>query len=310
LGRHVLAIGLRAAASLLAVSALAFLVIAFMPSDPVMIAIRAWNLPADPATIAGLRAQWGLDGPLPARYLRWLAGFVTGDWGRSFRTGEPVLAEFAARLPLSLSIGLGGLALACVAAVPIGFAAALRPEGAADRASRLLAVTVQAVPAFWLGLVLVWVLGVKLRVIQPFSGGPTIVLLAAGLVALHSAGMFARVYRRDLIEQTGQPHFRTALAKGLDRRRALWRHGHRGAIYAMLSAVRSEAGWAIGTTAALEVLFGLPGISQFLVQSISARDFFVLQAYVMVVAVWMLAVNGAIELAVRRLDPRWRESQS
>lgn len=309
MGRQILAIGLRAAASLLAVSALAFLVIAFMPSDPVMIAIRAWNLPAEPATIAGLRAEWGLDSPLPARYLRWLAGFLTGDWGRSFRTGEPVLAEFAARLPLSLAVGLGGLALACLAAVPIGFAAALRPGGLADRASRLLAVAVQAVPAFWLGLILVWVLGVKLRLIQPFSGGPSVVLLAAGLVALHSTGMFARVYRRDLIGQTGQPYFRTALAKGLDRRRALWRHGHRGALYAMLSAVRSEAGWAIGTTAALEVLFGLPGISQFLVQSIGARDFFVLQAYVMVVAVWMLAVNAAVELAVSRLDPRRREGR-
>lgn len=309
MGRHILAIGLRAAASLLAVSALAFLVIALMPSDPVMIAIRAWNLPADPATIAGLRTEWGLDSPLPVRYLRWLAGFVSGDWGRSFRTGEPVLAEFAARLPLSLAIGLGGLALACLAAVPIGFSAALTPGGLADRASRLLAITVQAVPAFWLGLILVWVLGVKLRLIQPFSGGPSIILLAAVLVALHSTGMFARVYRRDLIGQTGQPHFRTALAKGLDRRRALWRHGHRSAIYAMLSAARSEAGWAIGTSAALEVLFGLPGISQFLVQSVSARDFFVVQAYVMVVAVWMLTVNAAVEVTVRRLDPRGREGQ-
>lgn len=302
--RRVSQIGLRSAASLLAVSALAFLVVAFMPSDPVMIAIRAWNLPPEPATIAALRAEWGLDRPLPERYLRWLAGFVSGDWGRSFRTGEPVLSEFLARLPWSLGMGLGGLALATPAAVPIGFAAALRPDGLADRASRILAITVQAVPAFWLGLVLIWVLGVQLQLIRPFSGGPAIFLIATGLIGLASTGLLARVYRRDLLAQAGQPHFRTALAKGLSRRQALWRHGHRGALYAMLSAVRSEAGWAIGTTATLEVLFGLPGVSQFLVASISARDYFVLLAYVMVVAVWMTAMNAAVEFAMHRLDPR------
>ena len=302
--RHALTIGLRAAASLLAVSALAFLVVAFMPSDPVMIAIRAWNLPADPATIAALREQWGLDLPLPERYVRWLAGFVSGDWGRSFRTGEPVLAEFAARLPLSLGLGVSGLTLASLLAVPIGFAAALRPDGLADRMSRLLAVGVQAMPAFWLGLLAIWLLGVQLQLIRPFSGGPAILVMAACLIALHSAGMLARVYRRDLLAQTQEPHYRTALAKGLSRRQALWRHGHRSALYAMLSAVRSEAGWAIGTTATLEVLFGLPGVSQFLVASISARDYFVLLAYVMCVAMWMVAMNAGLSLAMHRLDPR------
>lgn len=301
---HTLKIGLRSAASLLAVSALAFLVVAAMPADPVEIAIRAWNIAPDPATIAALRREWGFDLPLHQRYLNWLANFVCGDWGRSFRTDEPVFTEFMQRLPLSLGLGLSGLALAVVLAVLLGFAAALRPRGFADRFSRSLAIAVQAVPAFWIGLVLIWLLGVKLQLLRPFSGGPAIHLLAIFLIALHSIGLLARVYRRDLLEQTRQPHFRTALAKGLSRRQALWRHCHRGSLYAMLSAVRSEAGWAIGTTATLEVLFGLPGVSQFLVQSISARDHFVLLAYIMVVAVWMLAMNAVVELAMRRLDPR------
>lgn len=297
-------IGLRAAASLLAVSALAFLVVALMPADPVMIAIRAWNLPVDQATMEGLRAEWGLDRPIAERYVRWLAGFVSGDWGRSFRTGEPVLSEFMQRLPLSLGLGLSGLCLAALLAVPLGFEAALKPASFADRFSRTLAVAVQAVPAFWLGLILIWVLGVKLQIIRPFSGGWTIYVLAAFLIALHSIGLLARVYRRDLIGQTAQPHFRTALAKGLTRRQALWRHCNRSGLYALLSAVRSEAGWAIGTTATLEVLFGLPGVSQFLVQSISARDYHVLLAYIMTVATWMLAMNASVEVAMHRLDPR------
>ena len=189
----ILRIGLRSAASLLAVSLLAFLVVASMPSDPAMIAIRAWNLAVDEATVSALRAEWGLDRPLPFRYAIWLTDFLTGDWGRSFRTGEPVLDEFMSRLPLSIGIGLSGMALAAFAAVPLGFAAALKPDGLADRLSRLLAITVQAVPAFWVGLLLIWVLGVKLRFISPFSGGLEVLVLAASLVALHSTGMLARV---------------------------------------------------------------------------------------------------------------------
>ena len=293
-----------AAASLLAVSALAFPIVASMPADPVMIAIRAWNLSPDQATVDALRMEWGLDRSLAERYALWLSGFVTSDWGRSFRTGEPVLDEFAARLPLSLAIGLGGLAMAVLAAIPLGYLAAARPGGVADATTRLLAVVAQAVPSFWLGLMLIWLLGVQLQLIRPFSGGPDVLFLAAGLIALHSAGLFARTYRRDMLEQAAHPYFRAALAKGLSRRRALWRHCHRSALYAMLSAVRSEAGWAIGSTAALEVLFGLPGISQFLVASISARDYNVLLAYVMTVAIWMVAVNGGIGLALSRLDPR------
>lgn len=132
----------RARISLLAISALSFFIIAAMPSDPVMIAIRAWNLPATEETIAAMRAAWGLDLPVPVRYFRWLADFATGDWGRSFRTGEPILAEFAWRLPISLTLGVSGLALAIALAIPLGFAAALRPNGLADRVSRILSIGV------------------------------------------------------------------------------------------------------------------------------------------------------------------------
>ncbi|HTV67111.1 MAG TPA: ABC transporter permease [Rhizobiaceae bacterium] len=296
----------RAGISLLAISALSFFIIAQMPSDPVMIAIRAWNLPATEETIAAMRLEWGLDLPLPFRYFHWLSNFVAGDWGRSFRTGDAILQEFVHRLPLSLAIGLSGLLLAILLAIPLGFAAALRPRGLADRVSRGLSIGVQAVPSFWLGLILLWVLGVQLKLIRPFANDIWSFLLPVALIALHSLGILARVYRRDLIGTTEQPHYRTALAKGLSRRKALWHHGHRAALYALLSAVRSEAGWAIGSTAALEILFGLPGISQFLVQSMGARDYFVLQAYVMVIAIWMIVVNGSISLSLQRLDPRSR----
>ncbi|WP_236773814.1 ABC transporter permease [Agrobacterium tumefaciens] len=289
---------------MVALSFASFTLIAWMPADPVQIAIRVWNLTATSETVAALREGWGLDRPLILRYLHWLSDFVAGDWGRSFRTGESVFAEFIDRLPLSLMLGISGLLVAIAVAVPLGFSAAARPGGIADRASRAFSVFVQAVPGFWLGLVLLWVLGVQLRWIRPFGTDITAIILPVLLIASHSAAVFARIYRRDMIETTRQPYFRTALAKGLSHRQALWRHAHRGAFYALLSAVRSEAGWVIGSTATMEILFNLPGISQFLVQSIAVRDQMVLQAYVMVIALWLLFMNLIVQLFQRLLDPR------
>ena len=297
-------ITLRTVASLLAISFLAFAIISAMPSDPVAIAIRAWNLPVDGDIVAGLRAQWGLDRPFIERYAAWIVRFVGGDWGISFRTGEPVAAEFLRRLPLTLTIALSGLAVALVAAVPLGFLAALRPRGVVDRATRGLAILVQAVPSIWLGLILLWVLGVQLKWIRPFTRDWTGLILPIALVALHSLAVLTRVYRRDLIEVSTQPFFRTALAKGLGRPAALWRHGHAHALYALLSAFRAEASWAVGSTAAIELLFGLPGIGQFLVESIATRDYPVLQAYVMVVACWLLLLNAGIATSLLWLGPR------
>ncbi|MFK0207908.1 ABC transporter permease [Agrobacterium sp. NPDC090283] len=301
---QLLRFGIYSVLGMVALSFASFTLIAWMPADPVQIAIRVWNLTATSETVAALREGWGLDRPLILRYLHWLSDFVAGDWGRSFRTGESVFAEFIERLPLSLMLGISGLLLAIAVAVPLGFSAAARPGGIADRASRAFSVFVQAVPGFWLGLVLLWVLGVQLRWIRPFGTDITAIILPVLLIASHSAAVFARIYRRDMIETTRQPYFRTALAKGLSHRQALWRHAHRGAFYALLSAVRSEAGWVIGSTATMEILFNLPGISQFLVQSIAVRDQMVLQAYVMVIALWLLFMNLIVQLFQRLLDPR------
>ncbi|WP_256436285.1 ABC transporter permease [Agrobacterium sp. OT33] len=301
---QLLRFGIYSVLGMVVLSFASFTLIAWMPADPVQIAIRVWNLTATSETVAALREGWGLDRPLILRYLHWLADFVSGDWGRSFRTGESVFAEFIDRLPLSLVLGLSGLLVAIAVAVPLGFSAAARPGGIADRASRAFSVFVQAVPGFWLGLVLLWVLGVQLRWIRPFGTDITAIILPVLLIASHSAAVFARIYRRDMLETTRQPYFRTALAKGLSHRQALWRHAHRGAFYALLSAVRSEAGWVIGSTATMEILFNLPGISQFLVQSIAVRDQMVLQAYVMVIALWLLFMNLIVQLFQRLLDPR------
>jgi peptide/nickel transport system permease protein len=294
-----------ALAGLCAASVLAFLVLKAMPADPAVLVLVDRNVAPTPEAVAALRAAWGLDRSLPEQYLAWLGRFLAGDWGVSFRTDRPVLLEFAERLPVSAAIGLGGLTLATAAGALLGFAAACAPGGGADRASRAMAVAGQSVPAFWTALLMVQVMGIELGAVRPFLGGALErLVLPTLLVALYSVGSFARVVRRELLAAAETPWFRTALAKGLSRRGALARHGMRHAAVGMLAAVTPECGWAIGGTAVAEVVFAVPGISAYVVESVAARDYFALQGYVVAVAAWMTAVHLCAAALRRRLDPR------
>ena len=290
--------------SVLVISFIAFVVITAMPSDPVDIAVRAWNLSATEETVAALRQQWGLDQPFLYRYLDWLSRFVQGDWGQSFQSGLPVFNQFLERLPVSFMLGFCGLGLAVIFAIPLGFFAALKPGGAIDRFSRFLSVFVQTIPAFWSGLMLLWILGAKLHWIRPFAQDLNAILMVILLIALHSTAVLARVYRKALSDFTTEPYFKTALSKGLSMRQVFWRHGNKAALFSLFAAVHSEAGWVIGGTATMEILFNFPGISQLLVQSIEARDQMILQAYVMVVALWMVAISIVVKVTQHLLDPR------
>lgn len=295
----------RNAATLALTSLVAFATLCAMPGDPVEIALMAWSVNPTPEAAAALRREWGLDQGVVSQYVAWLARFASGDWGVSFRTGRPILREMLDRLPISAALGFGSIALAALLAVPLGFLAARRPGGIADRVSRAINVLSQSMPAFCVGLMLIWLLGVKLQLLRPFSGEPwTRVGLPILLLAFYSLGTLARVYRTGLLAVTREPYFTTARAKGLGRTQALWAHGNAAALYAMVAALVPEFAWAIGGTAVCEIVFGLPGISLFLVQSIGARDYFVLQAYVVVIAAWMLLVRAAAQALLRRLEPR------
>ena len=296
---------LRHAAALLVASIVAFLAARALPGDPVLLALAAWNVPETPDTVGVLSAEWGLDRSWPEQYLRWLWAFLQGDWGRSFRTGQPVLAEFTERAPWSIAIGIGGLALWALLALGLGFAAARRPGGAADGASRALTLLTQSLPGFAVALLLVWVFAIELGWLRPFTGTPAERLaLPVLVIVLFSAAPLARVLRRELRLALDAPWVRAARARGIGERRILFVHAGRPALAGFVAALAPEAAWAIGGTAVAEIVFSIPGISLFLVQGLSARDHLVLQAYIVVVAFWMIGIS-ALALAVRaRLDPR------
>jgi len=288
-----------------AIVAATFFLLRMMPGDPVEIFLAQVNLQAGPETVAAYRQQWGLDGPLSAQFLRWCSGFFRLDWGQSFETGQAVSEDFANRLPYSAAIGFGGLCTAVALGYALGFFAALRPGGAADLVSRGLAIAGQALPAFALGLIMLWVLGVKLRWINPFGDSALEqVILPTALVAFFSTGSFARLTCAGLGEVRQAAYFRTALAKGRSQIGALWLHGRRAGALTLIAGLAPELAWVVGGTAVAEIVFGVPGLSERVVQAVNHRDYAVLQPYIALVALWVTLILQGAGVLRRVLDPR------
>lgn len=282
-----------------------FLLPSLMPGDPALVALVDRNQEPSAQNIAALQSEWGLDDSLPVQYGRWVGQLVTGNWGVSLRSGRPVLDEILARLPWSVAIGAGGLILAVLLCTPIGFAAALWRGGWFDRFTSVLSVAVQTAPAFLIAVLLAWLLSAQLRWLHVYTGPPEErVIIPLLLVALYTFPPLARVARHAFLTVGEQPYFLTALSKGLSPARALLAHATRPVALVLLAAITPQMAWAIGGTAVVEVIFAIPGLSQFVVESVMARDHNVLRIFVLLVALGMIAVQGLAMFARNGLDRR------
>ncbi|MEM9223784.1 MAG: ABC transporter permease [Pseudomonadota bacterium] len=293
--------------SWLAAVALSFLLIRLVPGDPVEVFINHTNVRASDELIAAYRAKWGLDQGLLVQFALWLKGFLTLDWGRSFATGGPVSDELFNRIYWSAAIGFGGMVSAVAIGSALGYLAALEPRGLADRISRAMAVAGQALPAFAVGVILLWLFAAELRWIKPFAGGTVErLVLPIALVAFFSAGSISRLVRAGFVETVRAPYLLTALGKGLSYPGALWSHGRRRAFIVLLAGIAPDLAWIVGGTAIAEIVFGVPGLSERVIEAVAARDYPVLQAYVALVAIWIILGLQLCSMTRRALDPRPR----
>lgn len=294
-----------ACVSWIAAVAASFVMIRLVPGDPVQVFIDQMNLRASEDLIAAYREAWGLDQSLLMQFLHWFRGFLGLDWGVSFATGASVADELVPRLPWSAAIGFGGIAGAVLFGTVLGFRAALHPGGLADGMSRGMAMAGQALPAFAVGLIVLWIFAAELRWIRPFSGATVErLILPVALVAFFSIGSVARLVRAGFAEAAGAPYLRTALAKGLSRPAALWRHGRRQAAIVLLAGIAPDIAWIVGGTAIAEIVFGVPGLSERIVAAVAARDYPVLQAYIALVALWIILGLHLCAVLRRALDAR------
>ncbi|MGX9351858.1 ABC transporter permease [Shimia sp. W99] len=298
--------------SLAIASLVIFLVIEVAPGDP---ASYMLGINAQPETVAALRSELGLDVPKAERYLNWVGGMVRGDFGTSYTYRTPVGQMIADRMWVSLPLALYALTLSTLIAFPAGIYAAARRGKPGDMAVMGATQLGVAVPNFWFAMMLVLVFAINLRW---FSAGGfpgwdkgfwismKSLTLPAIALALPQSAILARVMRSSLLDILSEDFMRTARAKGLSRRQALWRHGLRNALIPVLTIIGLQFSFLLAGGIIIEQVFFLPGLGRLIFQSISARDLIVVESVVMLLVFSVILVNFLVDLAYAAVDPRLR----
>ncbi len=288
---------------LLGVSALVFFSL-FLTGDP-----AALMLPPDAsrAQIDAFRHAMGFDAPLPLQYLRYLAHVLQGDFGISLRFRQPVLGLIAERLPATILLATAALAWSTLAGFVLGVLAAIHQGGPIDLLVRLLALSGQAVPVFWLGLLLILIVSLDWGLLPTGGYGTTahLVLPALSLGAYYMSAV-TRLVRVSLIEALQQDFVRTARAKGLSEMRVVLRHALRNALAPVLTVQAIQFASLLGGALITEIVFAWPGIGRLAVQAMQNRDFPLVQAVVLLAATIFVLVNVLVDIAYAWLNPRVR----
>ena len=310
--RFALTRALSLALSLAVASLVIFAVVEVVPGDP---ASYMLGLNATPEAVDALRDQLGLNGSLIARYLGWVGGMLTGDFGTSYTYKVPVAELVTQRLWVSLPLALFALTLSTLIAFPVGLIAAARRGSATDYGIMGATQLGIAVPNFWFAMLLVLVFAVNLRWFSAggfpgWAGGawPAVkaLTLPAIALALPQASILARVMRSALIETLGQDYIRTARAKGLTRRQATTRHALRNALIPVLTIIGLQFSFLLAGAIIIENVFYLPGLGRLIFQAITQRDLIVVESLVMLLVFAVILVTFLVDLAYAAVDPRLR----
>ena len=257
--------------------------------------------------VALLRKEMGLDQPLPVQYFKFLAGMARGDFGMSFVSRQPALGLVLERMPMTLWLAASGLLLAMILSIPLGVLAAVRRNQIHDHSASVLAVVGQAMPLFWLDIMLIIIFAVKLRLL-PASGAGSFnhIILPASGIAVSLLPIFMRLTRSRMIEILSQDYIRTARAKGLGERAVLFRHALRNALIPVITILGFQFGMLLGGAVITETIFAWPGVASLVVESIFNSDFPVVQAAVALFAILIVLANLLTDITIAWLDPKVR----
>lgn len=279
-----------------AVSVVAFLLPRLMPDYPVHYYLQQYQLPVTPENIQIVEEQWGLNRSLFVQYGHWLGRFIQGDWGRAYMTGLDVRAELFRRLPYSLLMACGGLLLGGLWAYVLGFLAVLQENGFWGKVSRVHTLLASTFPSLISGVLLIYLLSNRWKLLS-FYGEHKLpgVLISSLLIAFYQSGHLTRIVIRHLEEVKAQAYIQTMQTRGFSLKTVLWKYGYHYTMYGLLSAMLPQFSWVIGGTSILEYTFAIPGISAFLIDSISHRDYVVIQGYLMLTIAWMFGMHVIVE---------------
>jgi peptide/nickel transport system permease protein len=298
--------------TLIVVSIGIFLMVRLLPGDIIDI-LFGGDLSASEEVKDRAREQLGLDGSYPEQYWRWVSGVLQGDFGFSLRNTEPVSNIILDALTVTIELVILGLLIATVIGVPLGVLSAVKRDTAWDFVARLGGLIGLSVPSFWLATLLLlftsrvfgWV--PPLDYISPFDdpiGNLSQFMLPAISISVFTMAIVMRMVRNTMLEVLGQDYVRTARAKGVDRTTVVSKHALRNALIPVVTIIGFEIGVLIGGAAIIETIFGLPGIGYVLLQAIFGRDYPVIQAMTLLIAVTFILANLLVDILYGVLDPR------
>ena len=298
--------------TLFIVSLLAFLAFQIIPGDPTTAML---GTEASPEARAELRAQLGLDQPAPVRYWEWLTGFLTGDFGTSYSYSLSVREMLGEKLVITGFLTLLSFSFTIALSIPLGILAGSVRSRGLDRLIAALDQVVMSVPPFFVGILACYLFGIVLRLFTPgdfvsytqdWGAFLAYLVLPALSMALPRVAMTVKMLRGSVLSQLGEDSVRTARSRGLSRGEILRRHVLKNALLPTITFLAVSAAEIMTSSIVIEQVFTIPGVGRLLLSSISSRDFPVVQAIVVILAVWIVLVNFAADLLYQAVDPRIR----
>jgi ABC-type dipeptide/oligopeptide/nickel transport system permease component len=293
----------------LAVLTVLFFLLRIVPGDPAILILGEF---ASPERVEALHRELGLDRPLIVQYVQYLGDVVRGDFGRSLRSGRPVLSEITEVLPHTVILASGAILIAILCGIPLGVFAAVHRGRTADASASLLCLVGQSMPIFLLGLGLLLVFSYYLGWLPVIGAGqladPRTVLLhlvlPAATIGLTVMGPIGRMTRSAIVDTLGQDYIRTAHAKGLAEQTVVYKHAFRNALLPVVTVTALNFGYLIGGAVVTETMFARPGLGRLLMDAIFERDYPQIQAVVVVFALGFIVVNLLTDLFYGMIDPR------
>ena len=281
-----------------------------------MITFAVLRLTGDPAVmvlgedvgkevLAEYRAKHGLDDPIHVQYIRFARGVLSADFGTSLRYRAPVAGLLIERLPATLELGSSALLFSVMLGVPAGIFSAVRRAGLVDLMIRVFVLLGQAVPGFYLGILLIMAFSVNLGLLPTGGrGGLRYLILPTIALGTHLLALVVRLTRSSMLEVLQQDYMRTAAAKGLRPRSVIFRHALRNALIPLVTIIGMQVAMIFGGAIVTETVFSWPGVGRLLVGAIQARDFPIVQAVVLFISVVVVLMNLLVDISYAMIDPR------
>lgn len=294
---------------LLGISFMSFLLIYLTPGDPVraMFAVTG-SIPSEEA-MEEMREELGLNKPFLVQYGDWLSKCLKGDFGTSYSQGRPVSRMLSERVAPTLNLALLSLVIMLIIAIPIGVISAIKQNGIIDYICRGFTFLSISMPNFWVGLLLLYFVGVKLRLVPVVSTdmGLKKMLLPAFTLGFAMAGKYARQVRGAILEEMNQDYVSGALARGISASTVLWKHIIPNAMLPLLTMLGLSLGSLLGGTAVVEIIFSYPALGSLAISAITSMDYPLIQGYILWIALIYMLVNLLVDISYSYLDPRLKK---